>query len=48
MLPMMILSGFFIFKERFSISEISRDEELIAEVEKMVTEPSVPAEEEQS
>lgn len=48
MLPMMILSGFFVFKEHFSISEISRDEELIAEVEKMVTEPSVPAEEDQS
>ncbi len=48
MLPMMILSGFFIFKEHFPISEISRDEELIAEVEKMVTEPSVPVEEEQS
>jgi len=44
MLPMMVLSAFFLFKEHFSISEISEDKELLAEVEKMVTEAEVPVE----
>lgn len=42
MLPMIVLSAFFLFKEHFSISEISKDEELIAEVEKMVAETDIP------
>ena len=44
MLPMIVFSAFFLFKEHFSISEISEDEELIAEVGKMVTETEVPIE----
>lgn len=44
MLPMIALSAFFLFKEQFSISEISEDEEL-AEVEKMVSERDMPVEE---
>jgi len=42
MLPMFVMASFFLFKEHFSISEISEDEELMAEVEKMVTESDVP------
>ncbi|MFH1699944.1 MAG: lysylphosphatidylglycerol synthase transmembrane domain-containing protein [Candidatus Zixiibacteriota bacterium] len=41
MLPLIILAGFFIFKENFSISEISEDEELIAEVENIVGESDI-------
>ncbi len=44
MLPMMALSAFFLFKEHFSISEISEDKELMAEVEKMVVQSDVPFE----
>jgi uncharacterized protein (TIRG00374 family) len=44
MLPMIVLSAFFLFKEKFSISEISEDKELIAEVGKMVTETDIPVE----
>lgn len=42
MIPLIILSGHFLFKEHFSISEISKDKELMAEVEKMVVETDVP------
>lgn len=44
MLPMIALSMPFLFKERFSIAEISEDKELVAEVEKMVMETDVPIE----
>jgi uncharacterized protein (TIRG00374 family) len=43
MIPMIALAAFFLFKEQFSISEISEDEEL-AEVEKMVSERDMPIE----
>ncbi len=43
MIPMITLASFFLFKEHFSISDISEDEELI-EVEKMVTEAEMPVE----
>ncbi len=42
MLPIIALSICFLLKERFSISEISEDEQLIEEVEKMVVESEVP------
>jgi uncharacterized protein (TIRG00374 family) len=45
MLPMIVLSGFFLFKEHFSIFEFSEDDELIAEVEKIVVESDVPVKE---
>lgn len=48
MLPILVLSGFFLFKEHFSISEISEDEELIAEVADMVVETDCPVEEKRS
>lgn len=38
MVPMIVLASFFLLKEQFSISDISEDEELIEEVEKMVVE----------
>ncbi len=41
MLPMVILAAFFVFKENFSISEISEDEELIAEVENIVADGGI-------
>jgi uncharacterized protein (TIRG00374 family) len=44
MLPMIALSSFFLFKEQFSISEIGEDEEVIAEVEKMVSDTDVHVE----
>lgn len=44
MLPMIVLSSFFLFKEHFSISEISEDKELLAEMEKMVADTDVPVE----
>ncbi len=43
MIPMIALSSFFLFKEHFSISDISEDEELV-EVEKMVVEAEMPIE----
>ncbi len=48
MLPMIGLSAFFLFKEHFSLSEISKDQELMAEVEKMVVETEVPVEGDQA
>ncbi len=47
MLPLMFLSSFFLFKEHFSIFDISEDEELIAEVQKIVSEREVTIEEQQ-
>jgi len=44
MLPMIGLSTFFLFKEHFSISEISEDEKLLAEVEEIVTDEDIPVE----
>lgn len=41
MVPMIILAAFFLLKEQFSISEISEDEELIEEVEKMVVDTDI-------
>ena len=41
MLPMVIFAIFFIFREQFSISEISDNEELIEEVEKLVVETDI-------
>ncbi|MEZ5358475.1 MAG: lysylphosphatidylglycerol synthase transmembrane domain-containing protein [Candidatus Zixiibacteriota bacterium] len=41
MVPMIILASFFLLKEQFSISEISEDDELIEEVEKMVVETEI-------
>ena len=46
MIPMIAMSSFFLFKEHFSISDISEDKEL-EEVEKMVVEAEVPIEGEQ-
>lgn len=43
MVPIFTLSAFFLFKEKFSLWEISEDEELIAEVEQMVVESDMPA-----
>lgn len=43
MIPMIILSSFFLFKEHFSLSEIRKDEDL-EEVEKLVVESDVPIE----
>ena len=45
MLSIFILSAFFLFKEQFSISEISEDEELIAEVADMVIDTDCQVEE---
>ncbi|MCK5127472.1 MAG: flippase-like domain-containing protein [candidate division Zixibacteria bacterium] len=46
MIPMLVMAAFFLFKEHFSISEISEDEELIEEVEKMVVETDIEIKEE--
>jgi len=47
MIPMIVLASFFLFKERFSLSEISEDEDL-EEVEKLVVESDVPVKGDQS
>jgi uncharacterized protein (TIRG00374 family) len=44
MIPMLALSSFFLFHEKFSLSDIGREEELMAEVERMVEEPEQPVE----
>lgn len=44
MVPMIILGAFFMFKEQVSIVEMRHDEELIAEVQKLVSEPDSPIE----
>jgi uncharacterized protein (TIRG00374 family) len=46
MIPMVIMSAFFLFREHFAISDISGDKELIAEVEQMVVEQDMPTEKE--
>lgn len=47
MIPLLVLSSFFLFKEHFSIFDISEDEELIADVKKMVSESEIPVKEKQ-
>jgi uncharacterized protein (TIRG00374 family) len=44
MIPIVILSGFYIFKSQFSLQQIGTDEEL-AEIEKMVAESDFPVKE---
>jgi uncharacterized protein (TIRG00374 family) len=46
MLPMLVLSGFYIFKRQFSLQQIGTDEEL-AEIEQMVAESEFPIKEDQ-
>jgi uncharacterized membrane protein YbhN (UPF0104 family) len=46
MVPMLVLSTFFLFKEHFSISEISADKAAMAEVEQLVVDEGVTPQEE--
>jgi len=48
MVPMFALSSFFLFREHFSISEVSEDKKLMKEVEKMVVESDIAGQDSES